>query len=441
MNSRGCKGWLNTISNNKYPQFELKRFNGQLIERNDTFQRAFNSFKTFQYVALGRIVNSIPNFWKRYEFASAYVWSNKDRKNYVAKLGMSAQDMLLKRMSTTGLSLLQKIRPYDWDLLAVPLDGEKVDASNLFDGCQFATANTVSVSITLNGNKADAKVNVVEMPEWMLASIDWGDSVMDDQLFKTAEKQFAHEYAKAGTYAVKFIFMNADGLQTIVTKQVTITKAATVAKSQSIAPHTRVLIAVTAQGANRGGGAGNLQTAIAASDAYGLYTPIGFEKLKTITDDKGFWAITHIDYQLKYNWDAVTPISKLRITCRSVNNYLYVIGNLLIRNVTLQVFTSNGQEAKYVHVPIASAVNLNKPADKIFADKEGRFGISCARRGDVYEDDPVLMELTLDKSKMPVMQSTAANAVVNEGNLKEVVPGKFETFEIAPKVALLSRNE
>lgn len=239
-------------------------------------------------------------------------------------------------------------------------------------------------------------------------------------------------------------FMNGDGLQTRVAKHVVIAKPASTVQSHGLAPHVRILLNVTAQGANRGGGAGNLETSFTFADAYGAYTPVGYEKLKTITDDKGFWAVTYIDYQLQYKWDAVTPITKMRLTCRSVNNYLYVSGSVIVNSITLQVFTSEGQEPQYVRVPIATAVNLNNPTDKIVIDKENRVGVACGRRGDVYEDEPWLMEITLDASKLPVMQSKTANiGTFKEVYSKEFAPGKYVNYEptIVKTAALLSSNE
>lgn len=272
----------------------------------------------------------------------------------------------------------------------------------------------------------DTLINYPNPPvngSWHSVKIDWGDNFVEKTFLETSKfTRFQHIYPKPGKYLIVVQAMNSAGLYSIARKTVTVTMGFGIVGKPTLAGITRVVLNITAQGNNRGGGAGTLVSAFHVADAEDSndFVTLGTASMKTLAQD-GPWVDTFVNFQVEFPWTHATPLSKLQVTCRALYNYLYTRGSLRFESITLHTYNSEGTDERQVPVKITNVTGANK-------DQQGRYALWCARRGDVYEDDA--QTIVIEWEPITVEAGVPSNLPEVSELLKEERPQHFSKWKL-----------
>ncbi|CAF1326212.1 unnamed protein product, partial [Rotaria sp. Silwood1] len=366
-----------------------------------------------------------------------------ERQAYLSQINNQAELILRSYLSPFVLDLFKEAFPKDWQLFAVPVGNETSsdwllsNAQNpVIDGCELALPTKAQFTVSDEHGYVEGRLTVfLAASQWIVVRLDWGDSILSDSLFTQYQSSiFRHSYIYPGKYMIQVSLMNSAGLFTHIRKTVHVSSGYTSNIVHVPACVTKLHLTVTVQGKNYPSDAGTLIMAIqgAATDDY---STIGAVNLTTISENSGAYSsVTYKTYTIDLPWAAVTPLRKLKFTCRAYDNYLYTRGTVLFENIALEIFSSENQPTK--DRVIITAENMDMAyvlpeQQRGKRDEQGRWILPCARRGDVFEDDETVAVITMKNSNVLISSQEPAH-VQNDADevLLEYRPNEFTSADL-----------
>jgi hypothetical protein len=216
---RGCVGHRSLLEHGE--PFDGTHGTFGVMHTNARVRERVSSRRALHFLAMLRVLGSVPNLRNRFIHVESRVWTAAERAEYLRAGGIVDADRTLREtMNDLVLSILQRADGLqDYRLLAVPLPDE-APAVRRYNGCRLGTAPQVTVNARNEGDEVVLDVTATESdsPDARIrtlpVAIEWGDDTTSVGTLPVATLRgsFRHGFRRAGRYAAVVAVAGQSGL-------------------------------------------------------------------------------------------------------------------------------------------------------------------------------------------------------------------------------------